>query len=390
MSCSEQGEKHLNLSHRERAFEREFRKKLSIWHTSSPWPGIGVCAVLTGLAFYLHTLPYPPFTLSDGAHPLSAVLLALLLGMVLRNIIPATAQLKPGVDIVIKRLLPLGIVLLGARLDFYDLLRVGLHVLLGAIVLILIIIVTTGYLAKFFKVGDKLAMLIGIGTAICGSSAIIAAAPVIESEERDIAISIATVNLLGVLSMLLFPLLGTLIMLSPEVYGIWCGLSIHATPQVIAAGFAHHLDGQQAGEVATIVKLTRISLLGPAVFGVGLAYAYRRRREAVYIGHTVDYRKLIPTFILFFLAMAFLRTIGFLPEITFHMTDRFIFGQGDHTIHLANFLAKTAKWFITGAMAGVGLITEFRAMKTGGLSPFALGLGATVIISVLGLAYANL
>jgi uncharacterized integral membrane protein (TIGR00698 family) len=233
-------------------------------------------------------------------------------------------------------------------------------------------------------------MLIGIGTAICGSSAIIAAAPVIESEERDIAISIATVNLLGVVSMLLVPLLGTLIMLSPEVYGIWCGLSIHATPQVIAAGFAHHLDGQQAGEVATIVKLTRISLLGPAVFGVGLAYAYRRRREAVYIGHTVDYRKLIPTFILFFLAMAFLRTIGFLPEITFHMTDRFIFGQGDHTIHLADFLAKTAKWIITGAMAGVGLITEFRAMKTGGLSPFALGLGATVIISVLGLAYANL
>ncbi len=72
------------------------------------------------------------------------------------------------------------------------------------------------------------------------------------------------------------------------------------------------------------------------------------------------------------------------------MADRFIFGPEDHTLNLAEFLSKTANWIITGAMAGVGLITEFHGMKTGGLSPFALGLAATVIISILGLAYAIL
>jgi uncharacterized integral membrane protein (TIGR00698 family) len=371
----------LNLSPKERAFENKFRKNLTSWRSNTPWPGIVFCALLTISAFYIHRLPY---------HPFSAVLLALLLGMLVRNLFPATAHLKPGVDVVIKRLLPMGIILLGAGLDFYDLLLLGLHVLFGVIILIGVIVIATRYIARYFNVGDKLAMLIGLGTAICGSSAIIAAAPVIESDERDIAISIATVNLLGVVSMLAFPVIGTMLLLSPEVYGVWCGLSIHATPQVIAAGFTHHLDGQRAGEVATIVKLTRISLLGPAVFCAGLAYASKRRKEAVYIGHEVNYRKLLPSFVIFFLAMASLRTIGFLPEITFHMSERFVFGQGDHTLNLADFLGNSGKWIITGAMAGVGLITEFRGMKTGGISPLLLGFVATVLISILGLVYAVL
>ena len=310
--------------------------------------------------------------------------------MALRNLLPFTAQLKSGVDVVIKKILPIGIVLLGAGLDFYNLVRVGLGVLLGAAVIIGLIILASRYLSRYFEVGEGLGLLIGIGTAICGSSAIVAAAPVLESKEEDIAVSITAINLLGVLAMLAFPLIGALLFLSPEVYGTWCGLSIHATPQVIAAGFAHHLNGQVAGEIATIVKLTRISLLGPTIFTIGLIYAYHRRKEAVYVQRSVNYGSLIPPFILFFAAAAFLRTAGFFPDVTLHMTDRFLFGAGDRTLNLATILGIGAKFLITGAMAGVGLITEIQSLRTGGLKPFVVGLSLTGIIALLGLLYASL
>ena len=377
----------MKLSRRERAFEGRLRKKLIDWDRPSPWPGISACAALTWLAFYLHTLPFPPFTLEDDYHPLDAVLLALLLGLAIRNVAPASTRLRTGVDVVIKRVLPVGIVLLGARLDFYDLLRVGYRVLFGAVILVAVIILVTRYLCRFFNVKGELGLLIGVGTAICGTSAIVATAPVVESKEEDIAISIASINLLGALAMLVFPIVGAFLLLDPQVYGEWCGLAIHATPQVIAAGFAHHLDGETAGEIATIVKLTRISLLGPVVFVIGAMYAHQRRKQAAFVGPSVDYRRLVPTFVLFFVAMAFLRTAGFFPEITFHLTDRFVFGGGDQTVDLADILGQAAKWLLTGAIAGVGLLTEFRALRRGGVRPFLLGLLSAAIIALLGLGY---
>ncbi|MCY4587638.1 MAG: putative sulfate exporter family transporter [Bryobacterales bacterium] len=376
----------MHLSTREKKFEDHFRKKLAA-PAAPAWRGIAACAVLTWLAFYLQTLPFAPFTL-NGAHPLSAVLLALLLGLLIRRMLPSGTGLKPGVDLVIKKLLPIGIVLLGAGLDFYDLIRVGFRVLLGAIVLIVGIIFLTRLLSRLLRVETGQGLLIGVGTAICGTSAIVALAPVVDSKEKDIAISIASINLLGVLAMFVFPFAGALLSLSPEVYGEWCGLAIHATPQVIAAGFAHQLDGETAGKIATIVKLTRISLLGPLIFVIGVLYARYRRQNAVFIAPTVNYRQLMPAFLLFFVGMAMLRTMGFFPEVTLHMADRFVLGAGDRTLDLAAVLGQAGKWVITAAIAGIGLITEFRALRTGGLRPLALCLLATVMIALLGLGYA--
>jgi uncharacterized integral membrane protein (TIGR00698 family) len=376
----------LNLSKKEKKFEDRFRKKLST-PTPPAWWGVAACTLLTWIAFYLYALPFAPFTL-NGTHPLSAVLLALLLGLALRNAIPGAIRLKPGVDVVIKKLLPVGIVLLGADLDFYDLIRVGFRVLFGAVVLIVAIILLTRYLSRLFNVDPDQGLLLGVGTAICGTSAIVATAPVVESKEKHIVIAITAVNLLGALAMFVFPFAGALLSLPAEVYGEWCGLAIHATPQVIAAGFAHHLDGETAGEIAAIVKLTRISLLGPAVFVIGAIYARNRRKKAVFVAPNVNYRQLVPTFVLFFVGMALLRTMGFFPEVTLHMTERFIFGAGDRTLDLAATLGEAGKWVITAAIAGVGLMTEFRTLRMGGVRPFMLGLAASVLIAALGLGYA--
>ena len=332
-----------------------------MWPEQSPWPGFAAC-----------------------------VLLALLAGMVLRNLIPATARLKPGADAMIKKWLPVGIVLLGARLDFYLFIDVAVQVLLGSAALIVGIILLTRLLSRWCGVGEKLGLMIGMGTAICGSSAIVAAAPVVEVRGEDVAYSIGIINLLGVTTMLLFPLLGPLLELDARIYGAWCGLGIHATPQVIAAGFAHPLDGHTAGETATIVKLVRISLLGPAVFMLGYWYALRKRRHAAHIGAPVKYSKLVPGFVLLFLGLALLRTVGLLPEVTLHMSERWFFGAGDVHVDVTGLLSQAGKWLITAAIAGVGLLTELRTMKGGGVQPLLVGVLASIAIAAAGLWVASL
>ncbi len=378
------------LSRKERARESRFRKRLSIWPRESSWPGVLLCAALTWVGALLNTVPYRPFTTSDGQHPVSTVLLALLLGMIVRNCIPAVAHLKAGVNTMVKQWLPVGIVLLGAGLNFYDLLQVAIQVAVGAGILITVLIVVSRLVARWLTVEEKLGMLIGVGTAICGSSAIVAVAPVVEARDEDMAYSIGAVNLLGVAAMLIYPVLGTLFAIDADVYGAWCGLGIHATPQVIAAGFAHPVDGQTAGEMSTIVKLVRISLLGPAVFAVGAWYAHRRRQELVYIGKPVRYSTLVPGFVVAFLGLALLRTLGFLPEVTLHLGDDFILGAGDRTVVVARTMSQGGKWLITAAMAGVGLSTEFRAMKVGGVRPLMMGVVLAVLMGGLGLVVASL
>lgn len=380
----------MDLSPKERSFESQFRKRLSVWPKESPWPGVALCAALTFIASEIHRLSFPPFTTADGQHPISAVLIALLLGMLVRNLIPSVTSLKAGIDAMVKKWLPVGIVLLGARLNFYDLVQVAVQVAIGAAVLIGFLIVMSRVVAPRFGVEPKLGMLIGVGTAICGSSAIVAVSPVVEAKDEEMAYSIGVVNLLGVAAMLIYPVLGAMMSIDADAYGAWCGLGIHATPQVIAAGFAHPGDGQTAGEMATIVKLVRISLLGPAVFGVGAWYAHHRRQEAVYIGKPVQYSKLVPGFVVVFLGFALLRTLGFLPDVTLHLTDQFVLGGGDRVIPIAGTMSTIGKWLITAAMAGVGLSTAFSAMKAGGVKPLVFGIVLAGVMGALGLAVASI
>ena len=143
----------------------------------------------------------------------------------------------------------------------------------------------------------------------------------------------------------------------------------------------------RAGEIATIVKLTHISLLGPVVFVIGLLYARHRRKQAVFVAPTVRYARLVPAFILLFIGMALLRTMGFFPQVTLHMTDRFVFGEGERVFDLAAILGQAGQWIITAAIAGVGLMTQFRVLKTAG-RPFLLGLFLTAVLALLGILYA--
>jgi uncharacterized integral membrane protein (TIGR00698 family) len=349
-----------------------------------PLWGVVLSVTITLVAIWLSEQPFAPFTISGNRHPIEPVMIAIILGMILSNAFGLSKIFQPGVKFSVKKLLPLGIVLLGARLNFAELLKVGAEGLILSVFETLLALALLYVLTIVFKLPRKLGVLLGIGTAICGGTAIVAAAPVIEAEEKDVAFSVATVTLLGLIAMFLLPVLGHVLQLSSKAFGIWAGLAIHQTPQVIAAGFAYD---NEAGQTATIVKLARVCLLAPVVFLLGLLYArHKVKQTGSSERKNINYAHLFPMFVLGFLAFALLNTAGLLPKLTLHIGQGGILHPGDRNANLANFFEQISKFLITVSMAGVGLETKFAAMRQTGLKPLIASFIAALIIGCLILA----
>jgi uncharacterized integral membrane protein (TIGR00698 family) len=352
------------------------------WVDHPIW-GVLVAIAVTVAAMFISELPFRPFTLPGARHPIEPVMIAIILGMVLSNAWVLPRTLLPGIKFSVKKLLPLGIVLLGARLNFKDLLNVGFDGLILSVLETILALILLQVLTRVLHLPPKLGTLLGVGTAICGGTAIVATAPVIEAEEKDVIFGVATVTLLGLIAMFLLPVLGKLLGLSPKAFGIWAGLAIHQTPQVVAAGFAY---SPEAGQTATIVKLARVCLLAPVVFLIGCVYARQKLKRTGEIQQKkINYLHLFPLFVLGFLGMALLKTLGFLPDLTAHVAQGAI-RAGDYNFSPAGLAEKISKICITISMAGVGLETKFASMRQTGLKPFAASLVAVVVLAALILA----
>ena len=161
-----------------------------------------------------------------------------------------------------------------------------------------------------FHVPPRLAALIGVGTAICGNTAIIATAPVLEANEEEMSFAVATITLFGLLAVLVYPLIGHLIGLSDRSFGLWAGTAVNDTSQVVAVGA---IFSEAALNVATIVKLTRNTLMAPLIVLFGLIYPrglHRTMSAKAAAAARLDWSKLIPGFVIGFLLMSLLRTVG--------------------------------------------------------------------------------
>lgn len=303
---------------------------------------------VAALGYALHYLPFPPFAVVSPQgirRPISAAILAILIGAIVRNLFDLPHTIPDGAKKIVRKLLPYTIILTGASLNLAAATRIGLPSL--AIIIICLTIATAASIniGAWFRTRERTALLIGAGTAICGTSAIIAVAPLIDAEDDDLTLSAGTVNLLGLVLMFTFPALGSFLNLSPEAYGVWAGTSIHAVPQVVAAGFAF---SPQAGAVATLIKLVRVALLAPMAFLIALIYA-RRRAAADQQRRKINYWQLIPTFIWGFLALALLNTFGVLAWL-----------------HVDKLINEISAILLTIAMAAIGLEVNARSLaKTG-------------------------
>lgn len=332
--------------------------------------GILLTTSIAFVAAVLSQAPFWPFTLPGGAHPLDKICLAILLGILIGNVWPLAKSYYPGIKFSVKKILPLGVVLLGARLNFNDLISIGTKGILLSIGEVLLALILFIFFIRIFRLDQKLGLLLGAGTAICGGTAIVAIAPTIDAKEEQVVIGVATVTLLGLFSMFLLPVLGHFFQLSPTAFGAWAGLSIHQTPQVIASGFAY---GELAGETATIVKLSRVCLLAPVVLLVMILYNRQNPSQSSELSWT-RILKLFPYFVLGFILMALLETFQAFPEMTLDWSGSQV------SLEVNSFLAKTSGFLLAISMAGVGLETQMKSLRNTALTPFLVSaLGALII-----------
>lgn len=316
---------------------------------SAAVPPSRLAAPLLGLGGGLALAPFTPaaVALVGGA------LLALALG----NPWQATTRLWTH------RLLPLAVVGLGADMNLRAVAKAGLHGL-GYTALSLALVLALGWwLARLLKVGRDAGLLISVGTAICGGSAIAAVAPVLRAKEQEISVALATVFLLNAAALVLFPPIGHWAHLSQEAFGLWSALAIHDTSSVVGAGLAF---GPRALEVATTVKLARALWIVPLTLGIGWVVA--RRGEAA--PGAPPMKK--PWFIAGFLALAALMT--FVPALQ---------GPG----HVIAALARRVL-VLTLFLIGAGLSRE--ALRSVGLRPFLQGLLLWLVVGALGLCAVKL
>jgi uncharacterized integral membrane protein (TIGR00698 family) len=304
-----------------------------------------------------------------GALPavIAEVLIAVLLGILIANLLPLPAAVTPGVRFAVGRVLRFGIILLGARLSLAAVLENGL---LGLAIVVIGIALALGlalWLGTVLRVPKRMALLIGVGTAICGNSAIIATAPVLDAEEREVSFAVATITLFGTLAVFAYPLIGRALGLSEDVFGLWAGAAVNDTAQVVATAAAY---GPQALDVATVVKLTRNALMAVVIVGIGV-YAVRsglRRSEGDRVGWWSSVEKAVPLFVIGFLAMAALNSLGLLNAPVLGVPLRDSFDQA-------------ARLLILVALAAVGLQTRLAALRSVGPRPLYLGLAVSLVLA---------
>lgn len=340
--------------------------------------GLVVCAALAVCAALLQVGVGQVF----AGRTLDAAMLAMLLGIVVGNAGIDAEAIRPGARWIVRVVLPLGIMLLGARLHFADLLGVGLRGLVFSAAVIVLSFFVVHAIARWRGLPGKLTTLLAVGNGICGGSAIVAMAPVIEADEEEVAISIATVALLGLVGMLALPLIGAALDMDAVAFGTWSGLVIQQTPQVIAAGFAH---GTEAGQVAIVVKLVRISLLAPAVVLIGLTYRMRFQRQRA--SGPLSLRGLVPSFILGLLLLAGITSVGFFPEVTISLGSESALGAVGATLDTQRLAIGASKLCLVLSMAAVGLETRWSSLRKTGPAAFgAAAIGSLVVTCAAALA----
>lgn len=301
--------------------------------------------------------------------PISALAVAIVLGLAVRNLLGMPESCKVGISFAVKRILRWAIILLGVRLSFLDVVKIGA----GSLGIIITCIVLTIIIVRFISVKmglpEKLGTLIGVGTAICGNSAIVATAPAIDAKDEEVSFAVATVTIFGLLAVFVYPLIGNVAHISQGTFGTWAGTAINDTSQVVTAGFIY---GEEAGAVATVVKLTRTLFMAPVILVMSYIYTVRTLRKERGAMKKINYRKTFPWFVLGFVGMAALRTTGIIPT------------------EVVSFLKTAANYLIVMAISGVGLGTSFISMKKVGLKPFYAGLAAATIMGAVSLTLVNL
>lgn len=327
------------------------KKNLSFLNNFAP--GILVCLLISALAYVLEVVEKQLF----GQAWLESLVLAILLGSITRSCFTLPTYFQKGITFCAKTLLEVAIVLLGASISIHTVLSAGWSLLANIVFVIFLTIILSFIIGRIFGLSSHLAILVACGNAICGNSAIVAVAPVIKAKHEEVAASIAFTALLGVVIVLLLPFLYLFLNLSFSQYGVLAGMVVYAVPQVLAATASVSFASVQ---IATVVKLVRVLMLGPLIFA--LSISYRRSVETRFHLHT-----LIPWFIIGFILMMLARSSELITEIALSPI-KFI-----------------AQLFTVISMAALGLSVDIRSLKKAGWRVILTSFCSIIVLGICSL-----
>lgn len=283
--------------------------------------------------------------------------LAIVFGIVLNNSMKLPAIFQEGLSFSGKKLLQYSIIFLGFSMSIGQVSETGISSLRISLITILIAFLAAYLAGRFFKMNRVLTILIGFGTAICGGSAIAAASPILEADEEEIALSISTIFFFNILAVFIFPFLGHLLQMSDAFFGTWAGTAINDTSSVVAAGYTY---SPSAGDLATIVKLSRALMIVPACL-IFAAYRYIKSKQSA---QKTNLKQIFPWFIAWFVLASLVSSLGFLPAAIIPYT-KFI-----------------SQWLMAMALAAIGAKVSFKQFKQAGAAPLLTGAFAWFCVAV--------
>ncbi len=316
--------------------------------------------LLPGIAL-VGLIAIPAWIIGKAFPIIGSPVLGILFGMILA-FWKRPEILSEGVKYTSKKLLQYSIILIGFDMNLYNVFKVGKQTLVLMVFTLSAAFLTAFIVGKLLKVDKNTATLIGVGSAICGGSAIAATAPVINASDEEVARSISTIFLFNVIAAFLFPFLGHILGMNDQSFGLWAGTAINDTSSVVAAGYSF---SNEAGNLAVIVKLTRTLMIVPVT--LVLAF-YTSKKEAGKQKGSYSIIKIFPWFVLGFIVASVLNT--FLP-----MSDE-----------ISGLLSQSGKFLIVMAMAAIGLNTNIVKLIKNGAKPILLGLICWGVLALTSLA----
>ncbi len=329
----------------------------------------------------------PAWLLSKSANVLEVIgapVIGIIAGMILAIIIKDKSIFNDGINFTSKKILQYAVVLLGFGLNLSTVGKVGLTSLPIILSTISTSLIIAYIMHKLLKVPANVSTLIGVGSSICGGSAIAATAPVIDADDEEIAQSISVIFLFNVIAALIFPTLGSMIGLTDNGFGLFAGTAINDTSSVTSAASTwdtiHGTNGAVLG-YATIVKLTRTLAIIPITLVLAFIRVKNEKKNSSAAYERVNVKKIFPMFIFYFVSASVITTI----------ITRFCSGYSLETaISIFSFLNKLSKFFIVMAMSAIGLNTDIVKLVKKGGKPIIMGFCCWISIAAVSLLLQHL
>lgn len=319
------------------------------------FPGVLLATVMTLIALVIAGVQ----EIILGHALLEPLVLALVIGLIVRAIWTPPQVLEPGIAFSGKQLLEFAIVVLGLTLNLTDIVDAGAQILISVLLLVSMTLIAGVTIGRAMGLGTRLAVLVAVGNAICGNSAIAAVAPAIRAKKQEVAAAITLTAVLGVGVVLVLPLLVPLFSLTDERYGVIAGLSVYAVPQVLAATFT---VSAQAGQVGSLVKLTRVMMLGPVVALFAFLFREQDHDARATVNRRFRTSTFLPWFVIGFAISSGIRTAGLIPESLIPVAT-----DGSRVLTAV-------------AMAGLGLGVDIRSVRATGSRVVAVVLILTALL----------